>query len=55
MLPAPAAGPHLLVAAYSLHGSATVLKGSGGIVLGCANSRSAAELLGGGACTARAS
>lgn len=46
MLPAPAAGPHLLVADYSLHGSAAVSEGSGVMVLGCANPRSAAELLG---------
>lgn len=41
MLPAPAAGPHLLVADYSLHGSASVLEGSGVMVLGCTISRSA--------------
>lgn len=41
MLPAPAAGPHLLVADYSLHGSAAVSEGSGVMVLG-----SVAELLG---------
>lgn len=34
MLPAPAAGPHLLSADYSLHGLATVLECAGVIVLG---------------------
>lgn len=46
MFPAPSAGPHLRVAGYGVHGSAAVLEGSGVMVLGCENSRSAAELLG---------
>lgn len=46
MFPAPSAGPHLRVAGYGLHSSAAVLEGSGVMVLGCENSRSAAELLG---------